>query len=246
MLKNIILYLFRVKDLFVYYTVGGIGSFLHVSIRFITAPLEKIIDFIPKEAAAVLDFGCGHGLFEVLLMRRRNNLRVIGSDIDSAKIETARKLNLSDAVEFKTAVEVLPTERFDAVLMLDVIYLLPFEKQIELFRHMYSVLTPNGRLILKTQNPSRKIKYLIDFLQETISVKLLKITDTTEKTGRFNFIFPVHELLLHLQSAGFKTHFVDVSRGFLHPHCLVIADKHSPVAAEPGFSTRTGDDLWKE
>jgi hypothetical protein len=103
--------------------------------------------------------------------------------------------------------------KYDVIVILDVIYLLPFEVQKDLFGYLYSILSNNGKLIIKTQNPAYKIKYFIDRLEEKIAVKLLGITATKQKEGKFYFIRPIDEVVRELHETGFDSSYVDLCKG---------------------------------
>jgi SAM-dependent methyltransferase len=102
---------------------------------------------------SVIDFGCGVGGYDVLLVKNHEAARVVGVDIDAAKLNAARALadaeNLGDRLEFvQTQPGPLPFENnsFDVAFSKDSIIELP-EKN-EIFRELFRVVRPGGLLVI--------------------------------------------------------------------------------------------------
>src|SRR5204862_5937206 len=84
--------------------------------------------FVPRQGF-IVDLGCGHGLFACLLREAAESRRVLGIDLDERKIEVARgavrdtqwlRFEVGDIIKD-------PPPHCDAVTIVDVLYLLPFE-----------------------------------------------------------------------------------------------------------------------
>jgi 2-polyprenyl-6-hydroxyphenyl methylase/3-demethylubiquinone-9 3-methyltransferase len=165
--------------------------------------------------------GCGHGLFAHLIGRTHPNLTVVGVDIDPRKIAAAKRSAHLGKVYFVQAdLMTLPVKQVDSVTLIDVLYLVPFEQWEELLRNIYTHLRPKGRLLIKTMDPYRRVKFWWAVLQETLAVKVLKIT------YGYHFFFMKREDLTRLLAAvGFKTRAVPLDRGYPYPHILYVCDK---------------------
>jgi SAM-dependent methyltransferase len=94
-----------------------------------------------RHARSVLDVGAGDRFFEDVLQK----LGVMAA-YKSVDLET---LHSHDYRDFLAV-----TERFDAILMLEVIEHLPLDKGIDYMTHAMRLLQPGGRLIISTPNAS--------------------------------------------------------------------------------------------
>jgi 2-polyprenyl-3-methyl-5-hydroxy-6-metoxy-1,4-benzoquinol methylase len=82
---------------------------------------EDILQFIPKNAKSILDIGCASGLVG-LKLKQRQQCEILGIEINpNAAIEAAEHLDgvLCGAVEH--LMPALPNQKFDCILLLDVI-----------------------------------------------------------------------------------------------------------------------------
>ena len=122
----------------------------------------------------VLDFGCGIGGIDRLLVTKYGALRVLGLDVVDTLIERARndaeKYQLSDRLEFKqieSEVLVFENESFDVVFSKDAIIHLP-DKQV-VVDEFYRILRHNGVLVgsdwlgSDATHTSERVKEWLDF-----------------------------------------------------------------------------------
>lgn len=104
-----------------------------------------------KKGADVLDIGCGAGL-DLIMARKKagDEGRVCGVDLTPEMLERARRnfaqLGIDNIETFPVTSEILPfaDNSFDLVISNGVINLSP--AKAELFREIYRVLRPGGRL----------------------------------------------------------------------------------------------------
>jgi 2-polyprenyl-6-hydroxyphenyl methylase/3-demethylubiquinone-9 3-methyltransferase len=59
-------------------------------LRYITAPFNEMEKMVPKKGK-ILDIGCGHGLFELILKSKSNKRVITAIDPDSKKIQLDKK-----------------------------------------------------------------------------------------------------------------------------------------------------------
>ena len=205
---------------------------LHTTIRAWTAPFEALEVHVPR-SGAVLEVGCGHGLFSTFLALSSQDRRVVGIDIDDEKIELARtmasRLNEGEAeVSFDhVASGELPTLEggWDAIVFADVLYLLQPEDRSRLLAECVNVLSPTGVLIVKEVDTEPKVKARISQFQEFLATRVLRITRGDAMD------FPsAKELAAELASDGLVTRTVRLDKGYFHPHCVVIGTQ--PPAKE--------------
>jgi 2-polyprenyl-3-methyl-5-hydroxy-6-metoxy-1,4-benzoquinol methylase len=197
----------------------------HLHARAASAPLEAIIARVPS-GGSVADVGCGHGLLTALLALSDTRREVHGVDPDPRKVEWARMApgclpNVKIEVgTVESLAERLPGH-FDAVVVCDVLYLLPLGRWPGFLREARRLLRPGGRLLLKEAEGDGTWKHLKCLAQEVVMVKLLGRT----KAGRGLVFQPreVVEALLH--QAGFSPReTVELGAGYTTPHILYVAE----------------------
>ena len=113
------------------YSNEGLGIRLFVRLRHLLSPLEILENWVPREGN-ILDLGCGHGLFTNYMALKANSRNIVGIDPAAAKLKVAKKTearvpnvhyiqgDITDAME---------KGRFDAITIVDVLYLLPVPEQ---------------------------------------------------------------------------------------------------------------------
>ena len=112
---------------------------------------------------------------------------------------------------------------------MDVLYLLPPGEQERLLRIAARSIAPGGILLVKEVGERPRWKALWNRMQETIAVRVLRIT----QGGPLRILAPE----LHaawLESEGLEVESLSADRGYLHPHHLLAARR--PVA--PGRDRR--------
>jgi len=197
------------------------GDRLHLAIRMAICPFERLAPFIPAEGW-VLDLGCGHGLLANAIALDGPARRVVGVDPAARKLRTARATGAAtgrvcfvqgDAVHNPV---VGPCQ---AILIVDVDYLLTPRQQEEVLRACYDRLTPGGVLILKTMDVRPRWKLTLNRVEEWLAVRVLRITLGRERAFTFR---PLEEWVALFEEIGFRTQALRLDRGYVHPHAAVI------------------------
>jgi SAM-dependent methyltransferase len=203
----------------------------HVRVRWRSCPFAAVAARVP-ERGSILDYGCGHGAFAAWLAMLSPGRAVEGVDVAAEKLAAAGvaaraataagapapRFRRIDPGEF-------PRGSWDAVLFVDVLYLLPPEEQERLLRVAARSLTPGGILLVKEVGGRPRWKALWNRMQETIAVRLLRIT----RGGPLRILAPeVHAGWL--ESEGLEVESLSADRGYLHPHHLLAA-RRPPSAA---------------
>ena len=175
--------------------------------RAILSDLEFVEGFVP-DSGDILDLGCGHGLLANLMALRSPARRVIGIDIDCARISEAdRTIRGRDNVDFLcTGIEDLGRTGFAAVTIADVLYLLPREDQVRLLGECYRRLAEGGILVWKAQETRPLWKYAITYAQEFVATSSGL---TRGKRGRMAFMSR-GEALVALGGIGFEARAVEM------------------------------------
>ncbi|HUQ41192.1 MAG TPA: class I SAM-dependent methyltransferase [Candidatus Limnocylindrales bacterium] len=198
------------------YRAAPFGARLFVHGRAFLSDLAVVERYVPKQGF-IVDLGCGHGLFPLVLSESAPSRRVLGIDLDPRKIETARRAALgASALRFEVGdiVETAPP-KCDGVTIVDVLYLLSFEDQEKVLRNAASALGEGGPLIVKAQERRRDPRYALTYLQEMVTVSL-----GFTRGGRDRFFFPSRtDALAMFERAGFK---VDVLEMPNRPYTDVV------------------------
>ena len=197
---------------------------LFVRARLWSAPLEAIARQMPS--GRLLDVGCGHGVLTALLAHGRSDREVVGIDPDERKIAWARAsvgqwANVK--VEATTLEELasLHPGSFDAVVVADVMYLLPAERWVAFLAAIHKVLRPHGKLYLKEAEADGSWREWKCMAQEKVMVRWL---GRTHSSGEMK-ILPRERMRELIRRGGFhlKTE-ESLAAGYTTPHVLFICE----------------------
>jgi len=190
----------------------------HTRVRAWTAPIHELAKRAP-ESGRLLEVGCGHGLFSNEASLLHPDLEVLGVDPAPDKIEAAlATVGDRQGVRFRegTLDHDVPEEGFDAIAILDVLYLVPFSEWPGFLNACFVRLRPGGRLLLKEVDVEPRWKFWRCYAQEIASVRLLGLT----RGEAFAFVHR-EEMRELLHAAGFWDVCVTrMDRGYLTPHVL--------------------------
>ena len=194
----------------------GIRGF--VLARHILAPLARVMDAMPA-SGRILDVGCGHGLFANALGLGSPAREVLGVDPSGAKIAVARASSSGVSnVHFQQGlVQDIQEGEFDGISILDVLYLLPVEEKLAVLRACRERISPNGVLVLKTNDTRPPWKYRVARLQEQLMTGL----GLTLGHGELHFMSREQNAGL-LELAGFQPRIVDLNNWLPYPHVMFV------------------------
>jgi SAM-dependent methyltransferase len=226
------------------YSAEPLAVRAHVHVRWWSAPFEPVAAALPP-SGRMLEIGCGHGLFAAYAALSAPGRSVVGVDIDAEKIRHAQAAarraatraswradappaavatggdgsgaapDLSFAVAESGAV---PAGPWDAVAFVDMLYLLPASEQRRLLTEAVAQLAAGGTLVVKEMGAEPRWKVRWNTLQETLSVRVLRITAGSS----FDFVPPA-EMAGWLEGLGLSTTLRRLDRRRLHPHHLLVA-----------------------
>ncbi|MET0405966.1 MAG: class I SAM-dependent methyltransferase [Cystobacter sp.] len=201
----------------------------HVHARAFSAPLEAVAARVPSRGR-VAEVGCGHGLLSGLIALGDSQRTVRGVDPDPRKIAWARKGpgTLPNALFDEGSVASLAARHageFDAVVVCDVLYLLPVAEWTGFLRDASRLLRPGGRLLLKEAEGDGSWKHRKCLAQEWVMVKLLGRT----KAGGALVLQPRSAAEAMLREAGLRLlETVELGAGYSTPHILYVAEASAP------------------
>jgi 2-polyprenyl-6-hydroxyphenyl methylase/3-demethylubiquinone-9 3-methyltransferase len=194
----------------------------HVLMRQVTAPLERVVSAVPM--GKVADVGCGHGLLTAMLARSPSR-SVVSVDPDERKVRWARmalagRSNVTLAVGRIEDLAVEHEGSFDAVVVCDVLYLLPTAQWLAFLRTARELLRPGGVLVLKEVEADGSWKHGKALAQEWVMVRVL---GRTQGSGALA-LAPRARMTALLEEAGFRVDRVEpLGKGFTTPHVLYVA-----------------------
>jgi SAM-dependent methyltransferase len=184
---------------------------LHILGRFLTAPFTRTIDIIPA-GGRVLDIGSGHGTYPRLIAEERAR-EVIAVEPDLRKTLIAFR---HPRVRFVAGFDDCIRGTFDVIVVYDVIYRLNSEQRDALFRRIYDRVRPGGIFILKDLDPTNRLKWAWNRMQETISDTLFGLT-----IGEGFYVDTPQQMAERMERAGF-THFTSKRVDFGYPHAHIV------------------------
>ncbi len=213
------------RTLLNFYKNNSLLTRLHVWVRLKTCPFSLIEEFIPRKGL-IIDYGCGHGVFSNILSIASAKREVYGVDMSDEKIAEAKKtLKRESGVRFSTDCNVDGLiKNASGVAIVDVLYYLSHREHLEILKMFYDNLRPETTLVIKDQNKSFSIKYLLLYLQEFLAVKVFGIT----KAKGLHF-FTKEYLSALLNDIGFAVKTADISRGYFYPHLVFICKKRQKI-----------------
>ena len=211
---------------------------LHTRLRWWWCPFAAIEGAVPRRGD-VLEVGCGHGLLTLHLALSAADRAVTGVDIDGAKIAEANaaaaRLQPSEAtVSFETVPPgYLPSPEagWDAVVIADVLYLLPAEVQRAVVEAAARAVRVGGAVVIKEMALTPRWKLAWNRAQETLATKVFSVTQSANHD--LVFVAP-DDMAQWLLDAGLDVESRRLDRGYPWPHHLLVGRAATSARASVG------------
>ena len=190
--------------------------------RYLSAPFNEVEKMVPKKGQ-ILDVGCGHGLFALILEKNSKQRIILGIDPDPKKINQANKTaNTYKNLTFKKIHlgQLNCSKKFDCLILFDVDYLLDLNEKDKILKQAKKAITDNGSIIVKTVIKNKSLGYYLAYLQELIVVFLLKKTFT--KNNFFNFLEIEEYRQIFRKNNFLIKEEKDLKTFFYHPHYVFL------------------------
>jgi cyclopropane fatty-acyl-phospholipid synthase-like methyltransferase len=206
------------------YRAESLGTRVHTALRWRTCPFREVADEVPRHGE-VLDAGCGHGLLSLYLAAQAPERRITGIDIDDEKLAVARRA--ADAANVDTRVEFqhitgdwTPDARWDAIVEVDMLYLLGRERAAAWLRSAAQALEPGGRLVVKELDVTPVWKARWSRFQEVLATRVMRITEGTELE-----LIPRDDVVAAMHDARLTVTTRRLDHGRLHPHYVAVGTR---------------------
>ncbi len=196
-------------------------------IRFLILRVKLLatMDLLLPPEGAILDVGCGFGLWSAYFSQMKSGRRIIGIDPNQQRISTAKTVaaQLGLRTEF-FAEDVRQTAArgpFRAVYLLDVLHHIPSADQLGVVRQLTDMLEDGGVLVIKdiTTKP-------------WFGLKFTEVLDRAMVGMKEELAYRHHsEWSELLQKLGYEVRVVRVPDVLPYPHVIIAATKRSGLAA---------------
>ena len=204
------------------YRGASVRTRVHTAVRHLSAPFAAIEAALPP-VGEILDYGCGHGVLGAYLTVTRADRQVHGVDVDTDKLSdatvAARQLGIADRIAFEGVKPgwLPPERRYDAVVCVDVLYLLGISGALGTLDSLAASLRPGGVLLVKEMDETPRWKRILVERQERLATGPLGLTQ-----GAALVLVPRDLITGRLAAAGLDVDVVKMDRRHLHPHVGVV------------------------
>ena len=189
---------------------------LYMWLRPLVIPFELIESYVPKKGS-IVDVGCGYGIFANYLATNSKERQVIGIDLNEKRISRAKKFfaylnNLNFSCNDITDTKI---PNADIITAVDVLHHIPtLALQTQLLKSCNSVLSKNGKLILKDLDTKPRWKYFFNYLHDYVMTR-----------GDSVLYQDKNSVITLLKKTGFEVEKIVDIKKYPYAHILYIAKK---------------------
>ncbi len=142
---------------------------------------KTFCELVPQKGR-ILDIGCGYGFMAYMLSFTSAQRQITGLDYDEEKIDTANNcFSKTNNINFVHGdVMGFEFERYDAIIVADMLHYLPPAEQKQVIDKCISNLNPGGKLIIRDGDADKEAMHKKTKLTEFFSTKLFNFNKTKE------------------------------------------------------------------
>jgi len=195
---------------------------------FCVRPIMEVLEQHLPERGLVLDLGCGYGLISHLVSASYPDRSVVGIDLSSRRIQVARRsVDHRKNIEFHAAdIREVQPPHCDAIMMIDILYMLPYRDHEQILARCYENLCNGGILIIKDNSKSPYWKYAYAYVEDVIKIKLRVYgREITKQSLRY---WDVQDFLKLLEKIGFHATMIPLKSYLPYPGIFYICRKPIP------------------
>jgi 2-polyprenyl-3-methyl-5-hydroxy-6-metoxy-1,4-benzoquinol methylase len=187
--------------------------------------IMKVLDqYLPRQGL-IVDLGCGYGVFSHLVSIACPDRIVLGIDVASHRIEVAKKSSIPEKNVKFYAKDIRKAQfpQCDAIIMIDVLYMLPYQEQEQMIIRCYERLNNGGVLVIKDNARSPRWKYVYMYIEEMIKTRLKIYGKETKKSILCHW--DIKEFLMLLGKVGFNASMIPLKSYLPYPGVFYICHK---------------------
>lgn len=191
---------------------------------FCARPIVRVLEqHLPKHGL-ILDLGCGYGFISHLVSAECPDIAFIGIDVSSRRIRVAKKGAVHRKnMEFHVAdISEIQFPRCDAVMLIDILSMLPYEAQERILAQCYEKLRNGGVLVVKDTCKSPYWKYAYVYMEDLIKIRLKVFGKEVQHYRQYR---DIHDFLELLDSIGFHTTVIPLKSRLPYPGVFYICRK---------------------
>lgn len=192
---------------------------------FCVHPIMQVLKQYLPESGLTLDLGCGYGVISHLVSKEFPKSSVMGLDMSSRRIEAARQsVRNGNNIEFQIAdIRNIEIPSCKAVLIIDILSMIPYWNQKRLLAQCYENLPPGGTVIIKDTCKSPYWKYAYVYVEDKVKTKLGVFgKEVTEHSLHF---WDTQEFSGFLSDIGFSVTAIPLKSRLPYPGVFYICQK---------------------
>lgn len=191
---------------------------------FCARPIIRVLEQHLPKRGLILDLGCGYGFISHLVSAECPDIAFIGIDASSRRIRVAKKgADHRKNMEFRVAdISEVQFPRCDAVMLIDILSMIPYETQEQILVQCYEKLCNGGILVVKDTCKSPYWKYAYVYMEDLIKIRFKVFGKEIQHYRQY---WDTHDFLELLNNIGFHTTVIPLKSRLPYPGVFYICRK---------------------